>query len=169
MHVSINAPLRRSVVLALVLPLGLLLIGCGDSEDTPYLEFLGGGFVFNYRVGEAYYGFVVKARRRLPSGSVVEAEFENPSGGKPFIRKQAADFGRSEYAFRSPALHGVKKDRPYRVTVRLRKSDAGSVIAAYSRSFRSSLSQAALPVVRPGSEGCGPNGKRETASCVSGR
>jgi hypothetical protein len=155
----------KAIVLAALMMLG----ACGGSDDTPYLDFLGGGFVFNYRIGDAYYGFVVKAQRRLPPGSVIEAEFENPSGGKPFILRQEADFGRTDYTFRTPPLHGIKKDRPYRVTVRLRKSATGPVIAQYSHSYRSSLSQADLPRVEPGGQGCGPGGQRETASCVTGR
>lgn len=157
--------LGRSIVLAAV----LVLAGCGGSDDTPYLKFLGGGFIFNYRIGEAYYGFVVKAQRRLPKGSVIEAEFEDPGGGKPIIRRQDAAFGRSEYLFRTPSLQGVKKDRPYRVVVRLRRTAAGTVIAKYSRTFRSSVSQAALPKVVPGVTECGPAGTGQTTACISGR
>jgi len=147
----------------------LLLVSCGESDDTPYLEHLGGGFIFNYRVGDAFYGIVVKARRRLPDGSVIEAEFENPSGGKPFVLQQTASRGRTEYSFRTPALQGVKKDTPYRVTVRLRKTATGSVIAQFSHSYRSSLSQAALPKLTPSRHACGPEDRGKTRYCVTGR
>jgi hypothetical protein len=156
---------RTALALALLLGLG----GCGDADDTPYLKILGGGFIFNYRIGEAYYGVVVKAERRLPKGSVIEAEFEDPSGGKPIIRRQDALFGRTEYMFRTPPLRGVKKDRPYRVTVRLRRAGTGAVIAKLSRTFRSSVSQAHLPNVTPGVAACGPGGRGETTACITGR
>ena len=60
-------PATKAIRTAFVLAVLLVLGGCGGSDDTPYLKILGGGFIFNYRIGEAYYGLVVKAERRLPA------------------------------------------------------------------------------------------------------
>lgn len=40
----------------------VLLAGCSEDEaEKPYVEFAGGGFVFNYNIAEAYCGFVARA------------------------------------------------------------------------------------------------------------
>ncbi|MGH8707178.1 MAG: hypothetical protein ACREVD_03865 [Burkholderiales bacterium] len=129
-----------------------LALACSDG-DGPYLEFLGGGFVFNYRLAEADYGFVVKRLRRIPDGTVVEARLENPAGGEPFVLREAATWDRLEYVFRSPPVRGVRAGRHYRVEVRLLEA-GGKVLASYARTFRSDVDQSVLPeqapVVGPG-------------------
>jgi hypothetical protein len=130
-----------------------LAVAC-VPEDGPYLEFLGGGFVFNYRLAEAEYGFVVKRRRRIPDGTIIEAVLENPAGGDPFVLREIAAWDRLEYVFRSPPVQGVKADRNYRVEVRLLDPANRRAIATYARVFRSDVDQSVLPeqapVVGPG-------------------
>lgn len=130
----------------------VLAAGC-SPEDGPYLEFLGGGFVFNYRLAEADYGFVVKRLRRLPEGTVIEARLEDPAGGEPFVLRQSARWDQLEYVFRSPPVRGVKAGRDYRVEVRLLEP-GGRLLASYARTFRSDVDQEVLPerapVVGPG-------------------
>lgn len=130
-----------------------LAAACAES-DGPYLEFLGGGFVFNYRLAEADYGFVVKRVRRLPEGTIIEARLENPAGGEPFVLRETASWNRLEYVFRSPPVQGVKAGRDYRVEVRLIDPAAGRVLGTYARNFRSDVDQSVLPeqapVVGPG-------------------
>jgi hypothetical protein len=124
------------------------------EDDGPHLEFLGGGFVFNYRLAEAEYGFVVKRLRRIPDGTIIEARLENPAGGEPFVLRETAAWGRLEYVFRSPPVRGVQAGRDYRVEVRLLDPADRRVIATYARTFRSDVDQAVLPerspVVGPG-------------------
>jgi hypothetical protein len=132
-----------------------LVAACSQGEDDgPYLEFLGGGFIFNYRLAEAEYGFVVKRLRRIPDGTLIEARLENPAGGAPFVLRETATWDRLEYVFRSPPVHGVKTGRDYRVELRLLDAANGHVIATIARSFRSDVDQAVLPenppVVGPG-------------------
>jgi hypothetical protein len=132
-----------------------LAAACSQGEgDGPALEFLGGGFVFNYRLAEAEYGFVVKRLRRIPEGSVIEARMENPSGGEPFVLRQTARWDQLEYVFHSPPLRGVKAGTDYRVDVRLLDPATGRVIASIARTFRSDVDQSVLPerapVVGPG-------------------
>jgi len=131
--------------------LGLLLLavaGCEDEADgKPHVEFLGGGFIFNYNLSEAYYGFVVKVTRRIPTGTILEAEFENPGGGPALLVQKIAREGGVEYSFRSPAVEGVEAGRDYKVVLRLSEPDSRQVIASYSRTFRSTADQSILPKV----------------------
>jgi hypothetical protein len=131
----------------------LLLIGC-DEQKGPYLSFAGGGFVVNYRIGEMYYGFVAKPERKLPEGSVIEARFEDPAGGAEIVVDTPVRSGQLQYMFRTPPLKGVKKDKEYRVEMRLLDKPQGTVLASLSRSFRSTADQSAIPdkplVVGPG-------------------
>lgn len=131
------------------------LAACSESSrDGPYLEFLGGGFIFNYRLAQAEYGFVVKRLRRLPAHTVIEARLENPAGGEPFVLRETATWDQLEYVFRSPPVHGVKANHDYRVEVRLIDGASGRVLDTYTRTFRSDVDQSVLPerppVVGPG-------------------
>jgi hypothetical protein len=130
-----------------------LLIGC-DGDKGPYFSFAGGGFVFNYRIGEMYYGFVLKPERKLPEGSVIEARFEDPAGGPDIVLDTPTRSGQLQYMFRTPAVKGVKKDKDYRVETRLLDKPQGTVLASMSRTFRSTVEQSELPdkplVVGPG-------------------
>lgn len=138
------------------LALALALAGCSrDGADSgPYFEFVGGGFVFNYRLAEADYGFVVKRLRRVPAGTVLEARFEDPSGGDPLRVIQPVRWGRVEYVFRSPPVHGVVAGREYAVELRVLEPETGRVLASQARTFRADVDQSVLParppVVGPG-------------------
>jgi hypothetical protein len=129
------------------------VLAAACEGEGAYLEFLGGGFVMNYRLAEAEYGFVVKRLRRIPEGTIVEARLENPAGGAPFVLRQATSWDQLEYVFRSPPVRGVKAGREYRVEVRLVRP-GGSVLASYARTFHSDVDQDVLPerapVVGPG-------------------
>jgi hypothetical protein len=140
---------------------GATLVACdGDgSDDKPYLAFAGGGFIFNYRLATADYGFVARVLRALPEGSIVEAEFENPDGGDPIVLRQSAKAGRSSFVFRTPPLQGVRANRDYRVVLRLLDADRAE-IASYWKSYRSSADQNVLPesptVIGPGHQPAAP-------------
>lgn len=132
-------------VFALVALLGLA-IGCDDGgENKPYVEFAGGGFIFNYNLAQAYYGFVLRVVRQLPEGTVIEAEFENPAGGAAIVERRNAREHGVEYTFRTPPVEGVKADRDYRVVVRLIDPADGKAFASYDKAFRSSADQDILP------------------------
>ena len=145
---------RPSAIGAVVLALAAFVAACDEPSEKPYLTFAGGGFVFNYQVGEAYYGVVAKAGKKLPPGAVVEAHFENPAGGPAFVVTRSTASGRIDYAFRSPPLIGVKANRPYAVELRIVDRQSREVLARYQRSFQSSLDQSVLPTVtRPPRQG----------------
>ena len=136
----------RSVIAAAVC--ALLLASCGEeSPKGPYVAFAGGGFIFNYNIAEAYYGFVVKVLRKIPPGTILEAEFEDPNGGEPFIVTDTAREGQIEYTFRSPGVEGVTTGREYRVELRLRPADGDQPIASYVKMFHSTADQAMMPKV----------------------
>lgn len=132
-------------LLAILLMALVGLAACGDDEGKPYLAFAGGGFVFNYRIGEAFYGFVAKPERALPEGALIEARFENPAGGDPIVVSHPARSGQLTYSFQTPPLKGIVADRDYRVELSLLDPASGKVYAAYAKTFRTGVSQADLP------------------------
>lgn len=139
-------------MLASAFVIATFLSAC-DNADKPYLAFAGGGFIFNYRLATADYGFVARVERTLPEDAVIEAQFENPAGGAPIVVTQEVRPGRRSYVFRTPPLEGVRASHDYQVVLRL--LDAGNAeIASYRTSFRSSADQSVLPesppVVGPG-------------------
>jgi hypothetical protein len=122
----------------------LLSTGCSQQDpNAPYVEIAGGGFIFNYRIGEAHYGLVLRPKRPLPKGAVVEAVLENPAGGEPFRLTQTVRGGAPRLVFDSPPVQGVVKDRPYRVTVRV--LDDGAELQRVETAFTSTLDQTVLP------------------------
>lgn len=125
----------------------LALAACRPGDSGPYLEFIGGGFVFNYREAQAHYGFVVRVVRELPHGVLLEAVFDNPGGGEPFVLTQPAHSGRQRYTFSSPPVTGVIEGREYHVELRIIGPADKKAIARYRKSFRSNIDQSLLPAV----------------------
>jgi hypothetical protein len=119
----------------------LALAAC--AQKGPYLDISGGGFVFNYRLSEAYEGFIAAPLRTLPEQSRIEATFENPSGGSPIVLSKDATPGRKEYSFTTDALHGIVADKDYDVTVRLIGAD-GKTIETIDKKLHSDLDQSVL-------------------------
>ncbi len=142
---------RRTVSAAALIGVLWLAAACGEGGD--YLAVAGGGFVFNYRIAEAEYGIALKPMRELPADSSIEATFENPSGAEPFVLRKYGPFNPTRIAFDTPPLHGVVKDRPYKVVVVLRDAGGGE-LQRIEKAFASELDQSALPerplVIGPG-------------------
>jgi hypothetical protein len=133
--------------------LALLLAACNESESGPYLEYAGGGFIFNYRNAVAFYGFVARPLRTLPEGAVIEAQLEIPGTDKPFIVQEKARSGQLQYSFKSPEIKGVVKDHRYKVVMRVLDQN-GKELARYEHSYKSDIDQSTMPekplVVGPG-------------------
>jgi len=129
-------------------------MGCKEDPNSPYLEFTGGGFIFNYRNAQAFYGFVAKPLRTLPEGSVIEAQFEIPHSSTPYVTSEKTHPGLMQFSFRTPELTGIEKGHPYKVVMRLLAGPTGPEIARYEKTFHSDVDQASLPskplVVGPG-------------------
>ncbi|WP_445678872.1 hypothetical protein [Radicibacter daui] len=133
----------------------LLVTACGKKEEaknSPWFSFSGGGFVFNYREAEAYYGFIAKVERTLPENATVEASFENPAGGPDLVLTQPAMANRITYVFQSPPLTGIVKAKPYKATLRLKDNKSGKLLGEVTTSFTSSEDQSVMPL-RPLVEG----------------
>jgi hypothetical protein len=123
----------------------LVIAGCSPSDDTPWVTFAGGGFAFNYRLAEAYYGFNVRPLRPLPTGTVLEARFEDPAGGPELVVRETVREEKLTYGFRSPPLAGVRKNRPYKVEIRVLAADTGALLGSYGRTYSSEADQDWLP------------------------
>lgn len=112
-------------VLAAVLTLIAVLFALGwmtrqDVGELPYLRIIGGGFIYNYRVSDVYYGFTAVVLKPIPTGAIVEAAFENPGGGPPLVvRQRMGGVEMTRFAMRSPPVRGVRAGRAYHVTIRL--------------------------------------------------
>jgi hypothetical protein len=155
----------RFLLLSPLLAAGLLLSACGPDENTPYLKFIGGGFLFNYRLAEVTYGFVASVQRPLPDNSVLEARFEDPAGSEPIVLTQPTHRRRDQYAFTSPPVFGVKAKHNYQVELRLLDATSHQVLASYQKSYHADLDQSILPdkppVIGPGYTP-NPEAQRET-------
>ena len=139
---------------AIVLLLALVLLGCNEDSSKPYLEFSGGGFIFNYRNAEAFYGFVATPLRSLPDGSVIEVQFEVPGSAAPYVISEKAVPGMMQYSFKTGQLAGIEKGHPYKVVMRVLSGPGGNELARYEKSFHTDVAQASLPskplVIGPG-------------------
>lgn len=149
---------RGMVTAACLLLVPLFAIGWLTREDpaeTPYLRILGGGFVFNYRVSDVYYGFTAVVQRPLPTGSVVEVEFEDPAGGPPHqVRQRIGGADMTRFSLRSPPVHGVEAGKPYEVSIRVLDREEENVLWTHAVDVRSQIGDDVVPdaplVVGPG-------------------
>lgn len=118
--------------------------GC-EAPAGPAIAIEGGGFVFNYRIAEVFYGVAVKPLRKLAPGTVLVAEFEDPAGGPDIVVREIVTGGRLSYGLRTPAVSGVRAGRPYRVVITVQAAD-GTEVGRLERTFTSDLDQEANPV-----------------------
>src|SRR5688572_4846359 len=133
--------MRRMIAWCLAL---LVLTGCEDASK-PAASFAGGGFMFNYRVGEAFYGVVIKTEKRLPPETIIQAEFQDPAGGAPIMVTENVRKEQRKYMLRTPALKGIKKDVPYKVVVKILDRPGGQEIGRIERAFKSDVDQSVMP------------------------
>jgi hypothetical protein len=118
------------------------LAACSESGD--YLAVAGGGFIFNYRIAEASYGIALKPMRELPADGVIEATFENPAGGAPFVVRREGPFNPTRIALSTPPVQGVVKDHSYKVSVML-KDASGTELQTIERTYESEVDQSVIP------------------------
>jgi len=129
----------------------LFAIGWATREDPgekPYIRIIGGGFIFNYRVADVHYGFTAVVERPLPTGTIVEAEFEDPSGGEPHIvRQRMGGPETARFAMRSPPVRGVEAGKPYHVALRVFDREEKGLLWSHGQDFRSQISDDVVPEV----------------------
>lgn len=147
----------RVLGVGLVLLVILFAIGWStrdDPSDRPYLKITGSGFVFNYRLAEATYGFIAYLDKPAPNHSLIEVEIENPSGGDPILLEQELSPRSRTYTFQTPPLSGIEKSKPYEVHVRLIRHGDNAVLHDEVFTAASLVSSAKLPekplVIGPG-------------------
>ena len=149
--------LPRVIGASLVLLAVLMVIGWAtriDPGEKPYLKVLGGGFIFNYRIAEVYYGFTAVVQKPLQSGSIIEAIFEDPAGGAPHTVRTRVTPRTTTYSLRSPPVRGVEKGHPYTVAVRILDRRGSSELWQHEMTIRSQIGDAVVPdvplVIGPG-------------------
>lgn len=120
------------------------LVAACDNKGGKYMEVVGGGFLFNYRIAEATAGLVVAPTRELPEGASIEVNFENPAGGSPLLMKKDVSGLKTQIDFSTPALFGIVANKGYAVTIRLLASNGGE-LQRIDKTFRSELDQSVLP------------------------
>lgn len=132
-------------LLLVLLPWVLVSSGCDQELEPASLEIVGGGFIFNYRLAQAYYGFTARTEGGVPEGAILEARFEDPGGGEAIVVRQPICPDRDRYKFETPPLTIVEADRDYAVELRLLDPATEVVIAQAGRQFRSKIASDVLP------------------------
>lgn len=113
--------------------------------ETPMLKIAGAGFMFNYRVADAYYGFTAYLMKPVRNASVIEARFEDPAGGPPILVSTRIWPDSRQYGVRSPNLTGIRRGRPYRVDIRLLDGIERVPVFETSLAVKSDLDDAVMP------------------------
>lgn len=116
-----------------------------DPADKPYLKIAGMSFIFDYRIAEAFYGFTAYLTKPVANYSIIEAQFEDPAGGPPFVVTAKLSPRTKRYGLRSPAVHGVRKGVPYKVHVRLLRNPDHAVLFETEFTVTSQQDQDILP------------------------
>lgn len=137
-------------VVAAIIGLGVILFAIGwvtreDPAEKPLLIIAGGGFIHNYRVADIFYGFTALVAKPVSSGSLIVAEFDNPSGGPPIIVEKRLNPRTNRYGLRTPSLKKVSQGSPYKVAIRLYDRTRTNLLFAAERTYYSTLDSASLP------------------------
>jgi hypothetical protein len=124
--------------------MALALVGCRDESRTGYVELTGRIFIFNPRIGKAFYAVSLGVLKTLPAGTRVKATFENPAGGEKILTDDIARVLLNKIAVESPPVLCIKKDKSYAFDVTLEDAN-GVVLQTISSSIKSSLDQSIMP------------------------
>jgi hypothetical protein len=135
--------MKIAAITAMALCAALALSSCQRQVDNGPTELSGRIFVFNYRVSIATYVVTLRKKAPIPDGSYAVAEFENPMGGDPLVVKEKIFPFWDKITLQSPAIHCVRKDRPYSVSISLVDAD-GKTIQSIKTSVTSDVDQTML-------------------------
>ena len=148
LHYLNHISFRQVIIASLALVAALVAIGLATRQDIaskPYLKIAGSGFIFNYRVADAFYGFTAVVQKPVKAYSTIVARFEDPAGGPPIEVSETVTPRTAQYGLRTPPLKGIEKDRPYRVDVRLLQNGDEAVLYDGSFTVASQMSDAVMP------------------------
>lgn len=137
----------RIVLAGIALLAALFAVGWATRvvPDKPPVVVAGGGFIFNYRLADYFYGVTVAVQTPLEAGSIIEARFEDPAGGPPIVLRERVSAASSRYDFRTPPLSGIEAGRRYKVAVRVLDREETHELYATELAFKSDVSDAGLP------------------------
>ncbi len=105
----------------------------------------GGGFLYNYRIGEIRYGLSIHVVRPVPIGTRLQVAFENPAGGDPIMVTKSLGTDTNRVPVESPAITGLENGREYKVIVRLRDRDTDALMETHEASYRVSVDPDLVP------------------------
>ncbi|MGJ8572436.1 MAG: hypothetical protein ACSHXI_17235 [Hoeflea sp.] len=135
---------------AAMIGLTCLLLGLGwatreNPAEKPYLGIVGGGFVYNYREAQVYYGFVVRILKPLPAGTWLIAEFEDPVRGPPLVVETRLHARSVSNGVHSPNVRGVMAGKPYHVAIKLYDYTRTKLIWTVEKEFTSQIDESVVP------------------------
>lgn len=139
---------EKVVIAAIALGIVLFAVGWATRDDPakkPYLIITGGGFIYNYRVADVFYGFSAEVAKPVSSGSLIVAQFEDPSGGPVLMAEKRVNARTTYYGLRSPSLTSVKAGRPYKVSIKLFDQTRSEVLFSTERTYVSSIDSSVNP------------------------
>ena len=140
---------QLTIALSLAVAVGALAVFFHFAEQrratTTKLVFAGGGFLYNYRIAETRYGLSMRVVHPVPIGTLLEATFENPAGGDPFIVTRSLGTEPGLVGVESPALPDVATGRDYAVVIRLRDRVTNEVLETHERRFRTNVDPSVMP------------------------
>lgn len=148
MLVKEDRTFEKVIAMAIILVLGLLALGFmtrKDPGERPAIGIAGGGFVFNYREADVYYGFTAHVLKPLPAGSVLVSTFEDPGGGSPLMVETRLHARSTRYKVQSPSVRGVRAGRPYNVAIRLYDRTRLRLLWSGEKTYSSQIDDTIVP------------------------
>ncbi len=116
-----------------------------DPSKKPPILIAGGGFIYNYRVSEVFYGFTAMVAKPVSNGSLLVASFEDPAGGPPMVVETRVRARYTRYGMRSPRVHGVVAHKPYHVSISLYDHTRTKLLWSDERTFSARISDDVVP------------------------
>jgi hypothetical protein len=127
----------------------LAVVSCGvmppQNVSSEYLKTEGGGFALFREQREVKYMITLVAKKPLPAGSILDAQFDNPTGGLPLNITHQVGAGQTKLVLTSPPVTGLKAGTRYQVHIKL-YSDATrrDLVDSYTQDIQNFVNQAEL-------------------------
>lgn len=134
-----------AMVLVAAIAFGFGWVTRDDPSQKPPIVIAGGGFIYNYRVSEAFYGFTAVVAKPVSNGSLLVAEFEDPGGGPPMVVETRVNVRSNRYGMRSPRVSGVEAHRPYHVSIKLYDYSRTELLWSAEKTYAARISDTIVP------------------------